>query len=139
VLPQSAEALVNFRIRPGDTTQSVVAHARAAIDDPGVVLTTIGASNDPLPISSINGRAWEAITSAAEGVYPDAVVVPTLVIAGTDSHYYAAISENSYRFEPVRLAAADLDRIHGNNERIAVRDFLDMIRFYTAIMRKTAY
>jgi carboxypeptidase PM20D1 len=139
VLPQSAEAMVNFRIRPGDTIESVTAHARAVIDDSGVTINSVGTSNDPLPLSSTDSDAYHALRSAAESIYPDAVVVPTLVIAGTDTHHYSAIAQNSYRFEPVRLEAADLDRIHGTDERIAVKDFVDMIRFYAALMRKTAF
>ena len=138
VLPQSAEALLNFRIRPGNTIASVVAYVRAAINDPAVTIITVGTSNDHLPLSSIDSRAYQAVRSAAEAVYPDAVAVPTLVIAGTDTHHYAAVAENSYRFEPVRLASADLDRIHGTDERIAIKDFVDMIRFYTVLMRRTA-
>jgi carboxypeptidase PM20D1 len=139
ILPQSAEAMVNFRIRPGDTIASVIAHVRAVIDDQAVAIATIGASNDPLPLSSIDSDGYRALRAAAETIYPDAVVVPTLVVAGTDTHHYAAITFNSYRFEPVRLEASDLDRIHGNNERIAVRDFADMIRFYSLTMRETAF
>ena len=33
VVPRTAEATVNFRILPGDTSDSVLAHVRAAIDD----------------------------------------------------------------------------------------------------------
>ena len=34
VVPQRAEAKVNFRLLPGDTAESVVAHVRAVVDDP---------------------------------------------------------------------------------------------------------
>ena len=139
VLPQSAEAIVNFRIRPGDTIDQVIAHVRAAIDDPGVTIGKSGASNEPQALSSTESPAWQALRSVVEATYTDAVVVPTLVIAGTDTYHYAGLAEDSYRFEPVRLNAGDLDRIHGTNERIAVKDFIDMVRFYTALMRKTAW
>jgi len=43
-----------------------------------------------------------------------------------------------YRFLPVRLSSEDLRRIHGTNERIAVKDYADMVRFYITLMRLAA-
>ena len=71
-------------------------------------------------------------------VYPDAVEAPALVVAGTDTQYYACLAENCYRLEPLRAKSEDLDRIHGVDERIATKDLADMVRFYSRLMRPEA-
>ena len=71
-------------------------------------------------------------------VFPDVVVAPSLVIGGTDSKHYVKIADASYRFLPIRLRAEDIKRIHGVDERVAVADYLDSIRFYVQLLRNTA-
>ena len=71
-------------------------------------------------------------------VFPDTVVAPGLLIGRTDSRRYADFADNSYRFIPMRLARSDLVRIHGTDERIAVENYTEIIRFYVQLLRNTA-
>ena len=61
-------------------------------------------------------------------------MAPFLVVATTDSRYYRRLSENVYRFQPVRLRQEDLARIHGTNERISIEGYADGIRFYRQLI-----
>ena len=63
------------------------------------------------------------------------MVTPFISLGATDARHYTAISPNVYRFVPMRLQADDLARIHGTNERIAVEDYVGMIRFYIELLR----
>jgi carboxypeptidase PM20D1 len=45
---------------------------------------------------------------------------------------------NVFQFMPVRLTPRDLERVHGTNERIAVRDYERAIRFYRQLILNTA-
>jgi carboxypeptidase PM20D1 len=40
-----------------------------------------------------------------------------------------------YNFSPSTLTAGDLPTIHGTNERIAVDNYLGMVRFYVRLLR----
>ncbi|MGY0642174.1 MAG: peptidase dimerization domain-containing protein, partial [Paraglaciecola chathamensis] len=51
ILPTEAEAIVNFRILPGDTVNSVTQHITKAIDDPRVKIEAFMA-NEASPVSS---------------------------------------------------------------------------------------
>jgi carboxypeptidase PM20D1 len=66
------------------------------------------------------------------------VVAPGLMIATTDSRFYAPITDKIFRFQPVRATAADLSRLHGTNERLSVDNYADMIRFYRRLLQNTA-
>jgi carboxypeptidase PM20D1 len=40
-----------------------------------------------------------------------------------------------YRFAPYRLRPDDVSRLHGTNERIAIKDYAEMIRFYVTLLK----
>jgi carboxypeptidase PM20D1 len=139
VLPTEATALVNFRLLPGDTVEAVLRHVRAALEGLEVrVEPDHRIAREPSAVSDAGGEGYRAIAASVRRVFPDALVAPSLVVAGTDSRHYAAISDDIYRFEPVRLGPGDLARIHGADERIAVEGYADLIRFYVQLLRAAA-
>ena len=59
------------------------------------------------------------------------------VVVATDSRHYAGLSPNLFRFQPLRLAAADLPRMHGIDERIALSTYVAAIEAYRQIVLET--
>ena len=62
----------------------------------------------------------------------------TLVLGGTDTKHYGRIANDAYRFTPIRAGPDDITRIHGVNERLAVDNYGEIIRFYGALLRRAA-
>ncbi|MCB9915485.1 MAG: M20/M25/M40 family metallo-hydrolase [Planctomycetes bacterium] len=135
VLPASAEATLNLRVHPRDTLASVVARVRAVVDDPRVSVELAAGAFEPSRTSPAEGPAWDWLRGAIEASFPDAVVVPSLVVVATDSRHYADLTDCVYRFSPLRLERDDLARLHGVDERVSVRDYVAMIRFYVELLR----
>jgi carboxypeptidase PM20D1 len=52
------------------------------------------------------------------------------VLTGTDSPHYAGMADQIYRFSPVRVTPEDLPRLHGIDERIAMANLAELVRFY---------
>lgn len=138
VLPQSARAVVNHRLLPGDTIDKVVARDRKVIADPRVSVRAIAGATNPSLVSPTDGAAYAAVERSARRVFPDAVIAPSLVIAGTDARHYEPVAKAIYRFLPVRADPAELKRFHGTDERIAVADYARAIAFYGAVLDETA-
>jgi carboxypeptidase PM20D1 len=138
VLAAHARAVINLRIRPGETAAGVTERIRRIVDDSAVRIVPVEPGTDPSPISPVGTAEYEAIATAVRQVHPEAVVAPFLVIAQTDARHYAGLTPNIYRFSPVTLAAADLARVHGTDERIAVPDYARAIRFYGQLMLNVA-
>ncbi|MFC1529510.1 M20 family peptidase [Gemmatimonadota bacterium] len=135
VLPIRARAVVNFRIFPGETVESVTERVERLIDDPRVLIEQFGSLvENPSPVSPTDAPAFGILQHTIRQVFSDAVVAPFLVMATTDSRYYRRLSENVYRFQPVRLRQDDLARIHGTNERISIEGYADCIRFYRQLI-----
>jgi len=135
VLPGDARATINFRLLPGDSIDDVIAHVRTVIDDPLVRIEPIGVRGEAPPLADVQGRGFALLSRTIAQIFPEAVVAPGLVLAGTDTVNYAPLVQSSYRFLPVSLAADDLARIHGVDERISVANYERLIRFYVEFLR----
>ena len=138
VLPGKAEAVVNFRILPGDTSGTVLAHVRKVVADERIEVQPLGTPAEPSKLSSSNADAYRLVERAIREVFPDAMVAPSLVIVGTDSRHFQDLADQVYRFMPVRFKSADLALPHGTNERISADQLADMVRFYHRLLSQAA-
>jgi len=134
VLPIRAQAIVNFRIIPGETPESVVEHIRKVVDDSNVVVTIVGTPSPPSTVSSTTSPAYRTLARDIAVLEPDAIVAPSLVLAATDSRQYSGYARDVYRFLPLQIGSTDLDRVHGTNERIGVRDYARGVAFTTLLI-----
>jgi carboxypeptidase PM20D1 len=134
VLPGRADAVVNFRVLPGDTAESVTAHVRRVVADERIEIQPVSPPIEPSAVSSPAADSYKLIERTIREVFPDAMVSPGLVLQGTDSRYFGAVADQVYRFMPIRFKPEDLPRLHGNDERIAVDQLADMVRFYHRLL-----
>ncbi|HVE54859.1 MAG TPA: M20 family peptidase, partial [Ramlibacter sp.] len=134
VIPGVAEATVNFRILPGDTRESVMRHVRSKVGE-GFELKEWPGAVDPTPVTSTDSSAYRLLERTMRSLFPDTIVAPGLYIAGSDSQHFVPIADNIFRFSPVRAKPEDLPRLHGTNERIAVSNLGELVRFYHQLLR----
>jgi carboxypeptidase PM20D1 len=138
VLPGHADATVNFRLLPGDTQASVTDHVRLTVANDRISIKPFPGNTDPPPVTGTASASYQTLNRTIREIYPDVVVAPGLMIAATDSRHYAAITDNIFRFSPVRANSDDLKRFHGTNERLSIEGYADMIRFYRRFIENSA-
>jgi len=139
VLPSSARGVVNFRILPGDTPDMVLAHVRATIRDPRVDVRRYESFlSQPSPVSDVGSPHFRLLERTIRQVAPDAIVVPWLVVGGTDARQYTGLTPDVYRFSAARMGPGDLERVHGTNERLAVASYVQVVKFYVLLVRNAA-
>jgi carboxypeptidase PM20D1 len=135
-LPARATAVVNLRLRPGDSVRAATDVVRRVVDDPRVRVSVIGEGTEPSAVSDTRSPAYTTLARSIREVLPaDTVLAPSLVIATTDSRRYAATSPNVFRFLPMVVTPADITRPHGINERLSVADLATSIRFYYRLLQ----
>ena len=134
VLPATAHAVVNFRILPGDSVAGVVQHIRETIDGPRVQLRLVGRQTEPSPVSSAASPSWAVLERTIRQVFPDVVVAPFLTPGGTDARHFRMLTQNVYRFLPIRSTAEDPAILHGTDERVSVRDYARAVQFYALLI-----
>jgi carboxypeptidase PM20D1 len=130
VLPGRAEAVVNFRLLPGDDEASVTEHVKRAVADERIKIERVADYRAPSRVSSSTAPAFRHVEQAVREVFTPAVVTPGLMLGGTDAVHLEGVADNVYRFSPVRARAEDLNRFHGTDERVSLANFGEMIRFY---------
>lgn len=138
VIPGHADAAVNFRLLPGDRLADVEAHVEKAMAHDAVKLQRSPSNAEPSPVSPTSASGYQAINRTVREIFPGTLVAPGLMIAGTDSRHFTPLSDNIYRFSPVRARPEDLPRFHGTNERISVANLVEVVQFYHQLLRNVA-
>jgi carboxypeptidase PM20D1 len=136
ILPSEAVARVNFRLFPGDSIAYVCEFVRKAIDDERITFEAVqGNAWEASPTSPDSGPAYDLLAQCIRQSFGGLPVAPYIVLGATDSRHYTVICDNIYRFTPLVFNSADLNRIHGINERISILAFKKMIQFYQLLLR----
>ncbi len=135
VIPTVAEATINFRILPGETIESTKQHIENTISDK-IKVEPVGFLTDPSPVSSIDSEAFKTLKQTIRDMFPTSIVVPGLVGGGTDARYFYDISDDVYRFYPMRLAPDSMTRFHGIDEKISKDNYKEIIEFTYHLIKK---
>ncbi len=143
VLPGRAEAVVNFRILPGDDLRSVYEMVLERINDERVEVSPLegdtleGESGwNPTPVADTESPYFLKLSQLVRQAYPDALASPYLVVGATDARRYASITDNAFRFNPVKLSRDELARMHGVDERISIENCEKMVSFYITYIQE---
>ncbi len=135
VMPNVARAVVNFRILPGDTPESVLEYVRKTVNDPRVEIKPLGKEiQGPSPVAGIDTKNFQVIQKSIRQIFPDVIVAPSLAIVASDSRHFAGLTRDVYKFAPMILKASDTGRLHGINERIALDNYTQLIKFYMQLI-----
>ena len=148
VLPRQATVGVNVRTLPGDSRQDVRKYLQQLAGPDGTVrdvsavvypeLTTTSADSDAFRVverairETLSHRAVFGREEAKDGrVVKPMSVVPFLLTGMTDSRWYHEIAPGRVvRFSPFALSFDELKLIHGVDERVALTEYYDAVRFY---------
>ena len=136
VLPAAAVATVNFRLLPGDSVAGVLAQVRKVVGDEQITLRVPGVARAASPVSRTDNAAFAHLQRTIKSVFPTALVAPYVVVGATDARAYAPLCPAAtYRFMPLLMDQADIERLHGTDERIGTAAYQDVIRFYVQLLR----
>jgi len=120
-----------------DRRAGATEHVRQTIDDPRVKIAAKPIRVEPSAVSDIEATSFQLIHRTLRQAIPEALVAPALLVAGTDSHYYAPLTKNIYRFLPITLRPDDASRYHGIDERISFQDYERCVRFYVQLIQNS--
>ena len=137
ILPSTSRAVINYRIRQGDSVNKVLRHVETIVNDKDISIRVL--NNDlrvePSKVSSYMSPQFNIIHKTIKEIFGDVVVAPGMILATTDSRHYEKISKNTYRFMPIYMTSDDLSMVHGSNEKISKDSFISMIHFYFQLIK----
>jgi acetylornithine deacetylase/succinyl-diaminopimelate desuccinylase-like protein len=123
VIPDSMTIDIDIRTLPGEGTDEVTAHLRAALGDLADDVEIEILLDDPASISRTDTPLWDSLQRAVSVPFPGARLSPQFSVGFTDARVFrelGAISYGAGLFSPTVDAAEFGRRFHGHDERIDV-------------------
>ena len=80
--------------------------------------------------TDFNGSAFKLVESILNDNFPDVIVAPFLLTAGTDARRFTDVADNILRFAPIDLNKAQFATIHNPDEHIGVTNIGECVLFY---------
>lgn len=134
VIPSQAEAELDGRILPGQGLESFLAEVREVVGS--------GFEFEPIEVSppvetSSRTPLFAAMREGLRRHDPAAVVVPIMMVGGTDAKHLGRAGIPCYGFSPMRLPPEMdfLAMIHGHNERIPIDALAFGVRVLYEVVR----
>jgi acetylornithine deacetylase/succinyl-diaminopimelate desuccinylase-like protein len=132
-LPETATAIVNCRLFPGDAPEEVRATLVRVVDDPSILVTPLSEANrsDASPLRSDVMGAIEKITAE---MWPGVAVIPIMSTGATDGLFLRNAGIPTYGVSGFFQDLNDM-RAHGRDERIGVRQFYEGREFLYRLVK----
>ncbi len=151
VLPGTAEATVNMRMLPGTRPRPMIRRLRRVIADREVKVEPIVTPPATVKqtLDRFDQRARQAPSSIATAVYrslatqgraqwPGVRVTPALFEAGTDAVPWRERGIPVYGVYPYPISRTDLERMHGNDERVPISGLEQGTEWITRVLADVA-
>lgn len=123
-LPQRARAVVNCRMFPGASIESVQAALEGAINDPQVKVSTIPPKRPVAPPPPLSPKIFGPAEKLGAEIFPGTPMLPIMSTGGTDAKFLGSVGIPTYGV-PGIFYEADGGGVHGLNERMRVKSLYD--------------
>jgi acetylornithine deacetylase/succinyl-diaminopimelate desuccinylase-like protein len=139
VIPDVVDVEVDIRTVPGTSHADVLAMLRDALGDDlanGIEVSDLQSSE--ASICGTDNDLWRTISRQTQVAYPDARLVPGMVVGGTDARFYRYRGRVAYGaglFSPGMDIATFGSRFHGHDERVDVESLALATQFWIGIAR----
>src|ERR1041384_1184850 len=127
VIPGTAWAQIDARLLPGETPAGFIATLRRVLADPELEIETLAGSTPPG--ATADQAQMHAIRKVASRRDPGVPVIPTMLTSSTDSAKFRPLGIIAYGFEPFKLDDGELNRSHGDDERVSVENLGFALQF----------
>lgn len=86
--------------------------------------------------TDFTGKPYQILKEVLNQNFPDVIVAPFLLTAGTDARRFTGIADSILRFAPIDLDAEQYASIHGANEHIKINNIGECVCFYKDFVKK---
>jgi len=122
-LPQTARAVVNCRVMPGDSEDEVRRTLVGVLANDKITVTPLN-QFFPSPASPLTRDVMRAVEAVTAAVWPGVPVVPTMSTGATDSRFLRTAGIAAYGTSGMFGDIDDI-RAHGRDERMLVRSLYE--------------
>jgi acetylornithine deacetylase/succinyl-diaminopimelate desuccinylase-like protein len=133
-LPQTARALVNCRIMPGENFDDIKSALIRVLADDQITAKQVDNAN-PSKLAVIDEELLATIEKTSAEFWPGVPAVPIMSAGATDGLFLRNAGIPTYGHSGL---AGDVDdvRAHGKDERVAVKSFFDGDEYLYRLVRR---
>jgi acetylornithine deacetylase/succinyl-diaminopimelate desuccinylase-like protein len=132
-LPQTARAVVNCRVLPGESPAEVQSTLVRVLNNSRIAVTPIAPAT-PSPPSPLRSEVMEPIERITSEMWPGVPVVPVMSTGATDGLYLRNGGIPTYGVSGL-FSDVDDNRAHGKDERMGVRQFYEGREFLYRLVK----
>lgn len=132
-IPQTARAIVNCRLLPGETPADMEVLMRAVVADERITVRQAVVAK-PSPPSPLTPEIMDAVEGITQQMWPGIPVMPVMGIGATDSLYFRAGGIPMYGVSGIFLDVDDV-RAHAPDERISIQSYYEGQEFLYRLIR----
>ncbi len=119
VIPSTAQAHCDARLLPGQTAHDLLREVQPIV---GRDVEIEFLDDTPALECDFKTPLFGTISRVMARHKPDAVTLPYLVVGATDARHVSKLGTKVYGFSPMTGSTAELDRVHGHDERISIEN-----------------
>ena len=134
VIPNAATCNIDVRLLPGESPEDFLKALTAVIADPSIKIEHVNRFKPPNS-SPINTELFSLIARKTKENYPAAVVTTKMLSGYTESQLYRQLGIVAYGWAPVYTTPEEDEGVHGNNERISIRNIRQGTREFYEVVR----
>lgn len=86
--------------------------------------------------TDFNCEAFQTVETVLHENFPDVIVAPFLLTAGTDARRFTDVADSILRFAPIDLNKAQFATIHAGDEHIGIKNVGQCVLFYKDLIKK---
>ena len=131
---QEAEATLFLRCIREDDLYAGLEKIKAIGAKHGVELEEV--ERDYCVPTDFHARPYQVLEAVLNENFPDVIVAPFLLTAGTDARRFSDIADSILRFAPIDLNKEQFASIHNKNEHISTKNVGQCVLFYKNFIQK---
>ncbi len=135
VIPNTATCNLDVRLLPGESPEDFLKALTAVIADPTIKIDNVNRFKPPNS-SPINTELFSLIARKTKEKHPGAVITTKMLSGYTESQLYRQLGITAYGWAPIYTTAEEDEGVHGNNERISVRNVREGTREFYEVVKE---
>ena len=134
VIPNAATCNLDVRLLPGESPDEFLKALKTVIADPSIKIENVNRFKQPNS-SPIDTELYSLIARKTKEKHPGAVVTTKMLSGYTESQLYRQLGITAYGWAPIYTTPEEDEGVHGNNERITVKNVREGTREFYEIVR----
>jgi len=137
VIPTSASCNIDVRLLPGEKPDDFLKDLAKIIGDDTITIENV--NNFKPPNSSPSDTdLFRVISRMTKARHPEALITTKMLSGYTESQLYRQLGITCYGWAPIYTTVDENGGVHGNNERITVKNVREGTREFYEVVREIA-